>query len=217
MASGSSIDMGSVASAETALDDFGSLGDSPVSLINLGLITDPTGSAGSGTAAGSFTAVSGTPAAGQYSVSAGIYSFNAANAGDLVDIAYSATADTYALSPLWRGLYGSSPTAHAAGVPFARLDSAIFKYTVPTSFIGQMLYLKFASFNIWGNATQDLSVVEPYTYTPSGAGWLGPVAEAMALGSPIDMGSITGTAIMQDNFGSLTASGIPIDLGMLAA
>jgi hypothetical protein len=217
MAAGSSIDMGLVASAELALDDFGSLTDVPVSLINLGLITDPIGTPGTGTAAGSYSAVSGTPAAGQYSVASGVYTFNAANAGDLVTIAYSATADTYALNPLWRGLYGTTPAAHAAGVPFARFDSAIFKYTLPTGFIGETLYLKFASFNIWGNATQDLSVVEPYVYTPGGAGWLGPVASAMALGTSIDMGSITGTPIIQDNFGSLTASGIAIDLGMLAA
>ncbi len=39
-----------------------------------------------------FTAVTGTPGAGQYKVAAGVYTFNAANAGNTFDIAYDFTA-----------------------------------------------------------------------------------------------------------------------------
>jgi len=45
-----------------------------------------------------FTAVTGTPAAGQYKVAAGVYTFNAANAGETFAIAYDYTATPADLS-----------------------------------------------------------------------------------------------------------------------
>jgi hypothetical protein len=218
MFNGWPIDMGSVADAVGETDDFGGLGDTPVNLIDLGRINAATGLPGAGNALGTYTKVSSNPGAGQYSVAAGVYSFNAANAGDLVAISYDFTGATYTLSGLWRGLYGSAAAGHAAGVPFARLNQRIFKYALPTAYIGVPLYLKFASFNIFGNALQDLSTVEPYLYTPTGAGWLGPVASAMAAGIHLDMGSVAGAVTVNDNFGLVTDPyNDPIDLGMLAA
>lgn len=72
---------------------------------------------------------------------------------------------------LYRGLYGTAPAAHLSGVPFARLDDAIFKYTLPTQYIGKTLYFKFQSYNVFGGAVQDLSTCATYTYTPAGSGY----------------------------------------------
>jgi hypothetical protein len=212
------VDMGSVAVPAAATDDFGGLTDTPVTVINLGLVTDATGVPGSGTALGVYAKVSGVPGAGQYAVSNGVYSFNAANAGDLVQISYGFSGTVYALTGLYRGLYGTTATSHAAGTAFARLDARIFKYPLPTAFINQTIWLKFASFNIWGNALQDLSTVDPYTYVPAGTGWLGPVATMMAQGVWFDMGLVTQAVTVQDNFGLVTDPyNYPIDLGSIAA
>lgn len=72
---------------------------------------------------------------------------------------------------LYRGLYGTTPGAHASGVPFARIDDTIFKYTLPTNYIGQTIYFKFQSYNIFGQMVQDISTCTVYTFTPSGTGY----------------------------------------------
>lgn len=72
---------------------------------------------------------------------------------------------------LYRALYGTTSPSHLSGVDFARLDSEIFKYTLPPQYIGQTLYFKFQSYNIFGGAVQDISTCTAYTYTPSGKGY----------------------------------------------
>lgn len=74
---------------------------------------------------------------------------------------------------LYRGLYGTGGSAHLTNVNFARLDDAVFKYTLPPQYIGQLLYFKFQSYNIFGGAMQDLSTCTAYTFTPAGAGYGG--------------------------------------------
>lgn len=74
---------------------------------------------------------------------------------------------------LYRGLYGTTPGAHLSGVDFARLDGAVFKYNLPPQYIGQLLYFKFQSYNIFGGAVQDLSTCTAYTFTPAGTGYGG--------------------------------------------
>ena len=39
----------------------------------------------------------------------------------------------------------------------------------PVSYVGQTLYLKFPSFNIYGGGQQQLADVSPYNYNPNGA------------------------------------------------
>jgi len=78
----------------------------------------------------------------------------------------------YDLSTIYRGLYRTAPGSHLSGVPFARLDEAIFKYQLPPEYIGVPLWFKFVSFNIWGQALEDVADVAYYTYTPSGLGFL---------------------------------------------
>lgn len=74
---------------------------------------------------------------------------------------------------LYRGLYGTTGLSHATGAAFARLDENIFKYALPTAWIGTTLYAKFQSFNSFGEGVEDLSTCTAYTYTPAGTGYGG--------------------------------------------
>ncbi|MGP8231523.1 MAG: hypothetical protein ACLQL2_02510 [Methylovirgula sp.] len=96
--------------------------------------------------------------------------------------------NAYQLTGLYRGLYGSGAVGHAAGASIARLDGAVFKYVLPNSYIGQPLYLKFQSFNIFGGGLQDLSDCAAYTFSPAGAGSADPIAAQLASGLPTDLG-----------------------------
>ena len=107
----------------------------------------------------------------------------------------------YGLTNLYRGLYGSSASSHASGTPFARLDTAIFKYDLPSALIGATLYLKFQSFNTFGNAPEDISTCAVYPYTPIGSGVLGPVAQALAAGTSLDYRLASELISEDDDFG----------------
>ena len=102
---------------------------------------------------------------------------------------------------LYRGLYGSSPGAHLSGIPFARLDSSIFKYSLPPADIGRTLYAKFQSFNIFNGAVEDISTLPTYSYTPSGAGYGGGAG-----GTPTTLATPTGSAPSGYNLLTWTAS-----------
>jgi Putative phage tail protein len=65
-----------------------------------------------------------------------------------------------------RGLFGSAITAHAAGAPFLRLDSSVLKYTFDPSWAGKTVYLKFQSFNTFGNSAQDISTLTALSFVP---------------------------------------------------
>ena len=75
----------------------------------------------------------------------------------------------YDLDNLWRGQQGSTRGSHSIGDDFARIDENTFKYNLPSDYVGETLYLKFQSYNIFGKAVEDLSTVTAYTYVPSGA------------------------------------------------
>lgn len=77
----------------------------------------------------------------------------------------------YDLVNLWRGQYGSPIGSHASGSNFAFLDEAVFKYALPPEYIGKTLYIKFQSMNIFEASLEDISTIDPYVYTPSGAGY----------------------------------------------
>jgi hypothetical protein len=87
------------------------------------------------------------------------------------DALFTSTYHYTLQTQLYRGLYGSSPASHLSGVPFARLDDNIFKYNLPSQYIGKTLYFKFQSFNIFGQAFQDLSTCTAYTLTVAGTGF----------------------------------------------
>lgn len=73
-------------------------------------------------------------------------------------------ANAYDLTYLRRGMYGTTISSHASGTQFARLDNAIFVYSYDKSQIGQTIYVKLLSFNIYGGAEENLSDVNAYTH-----------------------------------------------------
>jgi hypothetical protein len=79
------------------------------------------------------------------------------------DAALDLAAHHYALSPLRRGQRGTTPGAHPAWTPFARLDDAIFKIGYDASNVGGTIFVKLRSFNIYGRGLQDLSAVTAYS------------------------------------------------------
>ena len=126
-----------------------------------------------------------------------------------------ASSCNYNLTTIYRGLYGTTIAAHAAGAPFARLDGSIFKYDLPAQYVGVPLYIKLQSFNVFGGGVEALSSCAVYTYTPSGAASAHPVAEAWQTGSPMDLGSVTAAPGIFDDYSSVNFSpSLDVDLGV---
>ena len=75
----------------------------------------------------------------------------------------------YKLTNLRRGVYGTEIKEHPADSKFVRVDDAIVYYKYRAEDIGKRFFLKFTSFNIFGNAEQSLADVEPYVFTIRGA------------------------------------------------
>ena len=127
-------------------------------------------------------------------------------------------ANKYALTGLPRGMYGTTPAAHPIGAPFARLDGAVVQYALPSDFIGQTVYLKFQSFNVFGGGLQDLSTCAAYSYAPSGGGAVGPVATSLLLGQAQDWGHANLASSLFDDFGTaIGAAYAVIDLGSVTS
>ncbi len=123
------------------------------------------------------------------------------------------SANNYALSYLYRGLYGTKIAAHASGAPFARLDDTAFQYDLPAQYVGKTLYIKLQSFNVFGGGVQDLSACTVYTYTPTGVAVDHAVAEAILVSSGAwDFGLITETAALTDDFGAPPTLPVELDL-----
>lgn len=89
--------------------------------------------------------------------------------GEFLSFAVATLTGTnqYTLSRLQRGAFGTSGISHATNKLFARLDESLFYYDIPDQFLGSTLYFKFVSVNLFGAAKQDISLLSPYTYTPS--------------------------------------------------
>jgi hypothetical protein len=122
--------------------------------------------------------------------------------------------DAYNVTGLARGLYGTAPAAHLTGAAFARLDSAVTQYVLPANWIGQLLFLKFQSFNIYGSGVQDIATCIIYTYIPSGAGVVGPVTTSLELGQDQDWGLASAPAGIFDDWGTVGgAVSARVDLG----
>jgi Putative phage tail protein len=127
------------------------------------------------------------------------------------------SANNYSLTTVYRGLYGSTIAAHSSGAQFARLDDAVFKYDLPSQYVGQELYLKFQSFNVFGGGVQDISTCTVYTYTPTGAAEDHPIARAWMTGAPMDMGSVTDTVGPEDDYGTPFTLTVELDVDLGAA
>jgi len=90
------------------------------------------------------------------------------------------TPNHYTLSRLNRGLFGSTAGAHNDGAQFCflnvlqNIDQAILQWEYPTRLIGQSIWLKFTSFNQYGDEEQDISSVQAFEYTVSGTAYNDP-------------------------------------------
>ena len=69
---------------------------------------------------------------------------------------------------LRRGLWGSPISSHAIGSLFVRLDQNVFVMPYTKADVGQTIYVKLVSFNIFGGGYQDISTVTPYTHVIGG-------------------------------------------------
>ena len=86
-------------------------------------------------------------------------------------------ANAYNLSYLVRGCYGSSSAIqHAIGSEFCRIDANVFSYEANQFYIGQIIYFKFLSYNLWGGGIQTLDEVPAYNYTIQGSALITPLA-----------------------------------------
>jgi len=76
----------------------------------------------------------------------------------------------YDMSYLRRGRSGTASQVHLTGETFLRLDDAVEKFMLDTSWIGVTLYLKLLSFNKTGGGLQSLADVTatPYAVQPVG-------------------------------------------------
>jgi hypothetical protein len=126
------------------------------------------------------------------------------------------SANNYALTDLYRGLYGSNVALHLIGAPFAFLaSSAIFKYDLPAQYAGQTIYFKFQSFNVFGGGMQDLSSCTVYSYTPGGLALDHPVAEAiLIIPRNWDFGLVTQSVGARDDWGGSLTLPIEYDLDL---
>lgn len=78
--------------------------------------------------------------------------------------------NAYTLSSGVRGAYSSVVAAHPNAAQFVRIDDAIVKGDpLQPDMVGQTMYVKCQSFNIYGGAVEDLSSVVTYTYQITGA------------------------------------------------
>jgi hypothetical protein len=125
------------------------------------------------------------------------------------------SANQYALTTLYRGLYGTAPAAHSAGAPFARLDNAVFKYDLPAQYVGQTLYIKLQSFNVFGGGVQDISTCAVYSYTPTGVAVDHPIAQSILVsGGSWDFGLVTQSVAVEDDFATPLTLWVELDLDL---
>jgi len=123
------------------------------------------------------------------------------------------SVNAYAVSSLYRGLYGTAIASHASGAGFARLDSTIFKYDLPSQYVGKTLYIKLQSFNVFGGGLQNIATCTAYVYVPTGVAIDHPVAEAIAVsGGAWDFGAVTGAVANADDFGASFTLSIELEL-----
>ncbi|HEX4111537.1 MAG TPA: hypothetical protein VH020_03295 [Stellaceae bacterium] len=126
--------------------------------------------------------------------------------------------DAYALTNLYRAMYGSAGSAHASGAPFVFLDDAVFKYNLPPAYLDQPLYFKFASFNAWGGGLQDLSALTAIAYTPVGTGIAFSNSPFMSLlynGATVSLGDIGNPVGADFECGDIGGVGEVLQLGSL--
>jgi hypothetical protein len=125
-----------------------------------------------------------------------------------------AAASQYALTTLYRGLYGTAAVSHASGASFARLDNAAFEYDLPAQYVGKTLYIKLQSFNVFGGGLQDISTCAVYNFTPSGVAIDHPIGESILVNASMDFGAVTAATATADDFGASFSLFVELDLDL---
>jgi hypothetical protein len=95
----------------------------------------------------------------------------------------TSSTNSYGLSYLRRGVFGTTKAAHGTDEIFVRLDDSVFKYALDPSLAGRTVYLKFTSFNLYGMEEQSISIVAPVTITLAGG-----ILSGMAVGTYLNGG-----------------------------
>jgi hypothetical protein len=67
---------------------------------------------------------------------------------------------------LRRGQMNTPIAAHAVGAPFVRLDAAVYQFPFFAVQAGVSVFVKFQSFNLWGEALQPLANCKAYSFVP---------------------------------------------------
>jgi hypothetical protein len=87
------------------------------------------------------------------------------------------SGNTYTLSGLYRGLYGTTSRFFGAGSQFlyVGMDSNIFETNLPSSYVGMIIYVKLQSFNVFNSTVQDLSDCVAYQWLATSPTPVGPI------------------------------------------
>jgi len=86
-------------------------------------------------------------------------------------------ANSYNLTTLSRGAYGTTATAVPSGTTLVRIDSGVFKIPFTQDRIGQTLFVKLVNFNHYGAGPQTLASVAAYAYTIQGTALTSPLPD----------------------------------------
>ena len=155
---------------------------------------------------GTLQSVSATDAANQVTLSLFGTELIAFQSATLV------SANTYTLgTSIWRGLQGTTIADQPSGSTFLRIDGAIFTFPFRADQIGQTIYVKFLSFNQFGQAIQSLASVSPYTFTlAANTGTFQYVHWTELAGVPANLLALTGSEAIQNSIlqGSLTGGSV---------
>ncbi len=90
--------------------------------------------------------------------------------------------NTYALTDLYRGLYGTASASFFPGSQFLFMGfPTFFETPLQSQFVGHTLWVKLQSFNPFGGTFQDLNNCVPYQYLPTGPTPVGPKLPTLSL------------------------------------
>lgn len=130
------------------------------------------------------------------------------------------SGNTYNLTTLYRGLFGTTAGGHSSGAVFGYLGltnepPGLLQYIYPTNLIGTTMHFKLPSFNQYVGELQDISVATDYTYTLTGNGSIVPSNIAFSFngipqnGHPILNYTFGGSFAAPTNFnGSFCTAGV---------
>ena len=120
----------------------------------------------------------------------------------------------YSLGTYIRRGYLNTPIgSFAAGTAFVRLDSSIFQFPYLATNVLQPFYVKFQSFNLWGQGTQPLSDCVAYQFLPVPVGAASPGASAWtAVGTTLsNNGQATPAIVVTGASDNPSATGIDFE------